>query len=149
MEYRVRYFRKKKWESIFLNKIKNVKDTFLAEFNYKLLNNLLSNNLLISKWNTNTTNKCKSCISEIENAKHLIFECINVQNIWKVASSCLNFDILWKHIVVGFHLDRSETTKLYNSFVSYIAYRIYKSKMLRKALNHTVNFKQNERKEII
>ena len=30
----------------------------LAEFNYKLLNNLLSNTLLISKWNTNITNKC-------------------------------------------------------------------------------------------
>ena len=40
---------KKNWESIFFNKIKDVKDTFLAEFNYKLLNNLLSNNLLISK----------------------------------------------------------------------------------------------------
>ena len=120
---------KKNWESIFFNKIKDVKDTFLAEFNYKLLNNLLSNNLLISKWNTNTTNKCKSCISEIENAKHLIFECINVQNIWKVASRYLNFDILWKHKVGGFYLDKSETTKIYNSFISYIAYRIYKSKM--------------------
>ena len=96
----------------------------LAEFNYKLLNNLLSNNLLISKWNTNITNKCKSCISQIENAKHLIFECINIQNIWKVASSCLNIEILWKHIVVGFYLDRIERTKIYNSFVSYIAYRI-------------------------
>ena len=83
---------KKIWESIFLNKIKDVKGTFLAEFDYKLLNNLLSNNLLI---NTNIPNKFKSCIKQIENAKHLIFECINVQNIWKIASSCLNFDILW------------------------------------------------------
>ena len=101
----------------------------LAEFNYKLLNNLLSNNLLISKWNTNITNKCKSCISQIENTKHFIFECINVQNIWKVASRYLNFDILWKHIVVGFYLDKSETTKINNSFISNIAYRIYISKM--------------------
>ena len=28
-----------------------------------------------------------------------------------------------------FYLDKSETTKIYNSFVSYIAYRIYKNKM--------------------
>ena len=93
---------KKNWESIIFNKIKDVKDIFLAEFNYKLLNNLLSNNLLFSKWNRNITNKCKSCISQIKYAKQLFFYCINVQNIWKVASSCLNFDISWKHIVVGF-----------------------------------------------
>ena len=77
-------------------------------------------------------NKCKSCISQIQNAKHLMFECMNVQNVWKVASCWLNFDILWKHIVVGFYLDKSETTKIYNSFVSYIAYGIYKSKMYCK-----------------
>ena len=74
--------------------MKDVKDTFLAEFSYKILNNILSKIFLISQWNTNITNKYKSCISQIENAKHLIFECINVQNILKVASSCLNFDIL-------------------------------------------------------
>ena len=64
---------KKNWESIIFNKIKDVKDIFLAEFNYKLLNNLLSNNLLFSKWNRNITNKCKSCISQIEYAKQLFF----------------------------------------------------------------------------
>lgn len=35
---------KEVWKSIYFNKIKN------AEFNYKLLSNLLSNNMLISKW---------------------------------------------------------------------------------------------------
>ena len=66
----------------------------------------------------------------------------NVQNIWKEASRCLNFDILLKHIVVGFYLDKSETTMMYNSFVSFIVYRIYKSKMYcRNKQNHkTCNF---------
>ena len=81
---------------------------------------------MISKWNTKITNKSKSCILQTKNAEDLIFECINIQNIWNVAS---NFDIFWKHIVVGFYLDRSETRKIYNSFVSYIAYRLYKSKI--------------------
>ena len=44
----------------------------------------------------------------------------------------LNFDILWRHIVVGFYLDRSETTKIYNSCISYIAYKIYQSKIYRR-----------------
>ena len=81
----------------------------------------------------------------------------NVQNIWKEASSCLNFDILLKHIVVGFYLDKSETTMMYSSFVSFIVYRIYKSKMYcRNKQNHeTCNFikdyvtiMQNKRKII-
>ena len=47
-----------------------------------------------------------------------------------VVSSCLNFVILWKHIVAGFYLDRSETKKIYNSFISYIVYKEYiESKM--------------------
>lgn len=116
------------WKSIYTQKIKNTKDKALAEFNYKLLNNLLCNNLLVSKWNKNITAKCKQC-NEIENSKHLIFDCVNVAKIWKVASECLNFDIIWKHIVLGFYLEETQVTKLYNYFLSFIAYRIYKCKM--------------------
>lgn len=82
----------------------------------------------MSKWNKNITAKCKQC-NEIENSKHLIFDCVNVVKIWKVASECLNFDINWKHIVLGFYLEETQVTKLYNYFLSFIAYRIYKCKM--------------------
>lgn len=119
---------KNAWKSIYTQKIKNTKDKALAEFNYKLLNNLLCNNLLVSKWNKNITAKCKHC-NEIENSKHLIFDCVNVEKIWKAASECLNFDIKWKNIVVGFYLEETQVTKLYNYFLSFIAYRIYKCKM--------------------
>lgn len=84
---------KEVWKSIYFNKIKNVKDKSLAEFNYKLLNNLLSNNLLISKWNKGVNNKCKICKTEIEDAQHLIFDCVNVNHVWHNASQCLNFTI--------------------------------------------------------
>lgn len=80
------------WKSIYTQKNKNIKDKALAEFNYKLLNNLLCNNLLVSKWNKNITAKCKQ-YNEIENSKHLIFDCVNVEQNWKAASECLNFDI--------------------------------------------------------
>lgn len=120
---------KKKWESIFLSKIKCIDDKSLAEFNYKLIYNLLSNNLLISKWDRNVTNKCKQCSNEIENTKHLIFDCNNVQHIWKIASICIKFTVIWKHIVVGFYLDNNELVKIYNYFLSFIAFRIYKCKM--------------------
>ena len=106
-----------------------IDDKSLAEFNYKLIYNLLSNNLLISKWDRNVTNKCKQCSNEIENTKHLIFDCNNVQHIWKIASICIKFTVIWKHIVVGFYLDNNELVKIYNYFLSFIAFRIYKCKM--------------------
>lgn len=40
-------------KSIHTQKIKNTKDKTLAEFNYKRLNSLLCNNLLVGKWNEN------------------------------------------------------------------------------------------------
>ena len=120
---------KKKWESIFLFKVKYINDKSLAEFNYKLIHNLLCNNLLISKWDKTITNKCKQCRDDIENAKHLIFDCSNVQHIWKIASMCIKFTISWKHVVIGFYLENNELSKMYNYFISFIAYRIYKCKM--------------------
>ena len=116
-------------ESIFLFKVKYIKDKSLAEFNYKLIHSLLSNNLLISKWDKTITNKCKLCRDEIENAKHLIFDCGNVQHIWKIASTCINFTITWKRIVIGFYFENNELSTIYNYFISFIAFRIYKCKM--------------------
>lgn len=48
--------------------------------------------------------------------KHLIFEYVNVAQIWKAASKCLNFDIKLKDIVVRFYLKKRKDTKLYNYF---------------------------------
>ena len=117
------------WEYIYLCKIKLMEDTKLAEFNYKLLNNILCNNYYLSKWNSPISKNCYICQNQIENIRHLIFDCVNVLKIWKTLSEYLGFNVQWKHIIIGFYHVRNNTTKLYNLLFSCIAYRIYKHKM--------------------
>ena len=116
------------WRNIYHTKIKLTDDPIVSEFNYKLLNNLLCNKLFLSKWK-NTSPMCIICPDAIENTKHLIFECVNIQNIWKILSVAIRFDIQWKHIVIGFCLENNEKVSIFNSIISFIACRIYKFKM--------------------
>ena len=48
-------------------------------------------------------NKCSLCNDEIENNKHLLYDCQNIQQIWKLAGTYLKFNIGWKHIIIGFY----------------------------------------------
>ena len=90
------------WEAIYVHKICETYDNDLSDFNYKLLNNLLCNNLYLSKWKQDITQFCDTCVTEVENSEHLIFTCNNVKNIWYTLGISLKIDIKWKHIVVGF-----------------------------------------------
>ena len=90
------------WKFIYIQKISKIFDKNVAEFNYKLLHNLLSNRYLVSKWNRDVDNKCISCNDEIENNMHLLYDCQNIRQIWKLVSNCLKFDIGWKHVIIGF-----------------------------------------------
>ena len=116
------------WRNVYYTKIKLVDDPIVAEFNYKLLNNLLNNRLYLSKWK-HTSPFCNTCPGIIENTRHLIFECANVQNIWKILGVIINFDIQWKHVVIGFCLESNEKVSILNNIMSFIACRIYKFKM--------------------
>ena len=89
------------WKNIYSCKIKDFKDKHIAEFSYKLFNNILCNNAYVSKWKKDIKNECTHC-KQIETIKHLIYECDNVKNIWNIVSSYLSFEVKWKHIVVGF-----------------------------------------------
>ena len=118
------------WCKIYLNKIKYFSDPIIAEFNYKLLHNILNNNYLVSKWKVGFEMHCRYCTAEIENTKHLIYECCNVKNIWLIIGNILGFTIQWKHVVVGFFLENNEKIHLFNNMISFVACRIYKYKCI-------------------
>lgn len=84
---------KSDWENIHMNKIVLLQDKKISEFNYELLNNLLSNNYFVSKINKNCDYMCKICTEKFENSNHLIFECVNVQHTWKILSNIFGFDV--------------------------------------------------------
>lgn len=113
---------------IYDEKIVKINDKSIAEFNFKLLHNLLPNNLYLSKWNKNIDKYCAYC-REIENTKHMIFDCILVENIWKKVSDILKVNIDWKHLVLGFIYNGNQSSVVLNNEVSFIACKIFKSKM--------------------
>ena len=111
--------------AIYSTKIRKTKDKQLAEFNYKLLNNLLNNNKSVSTWNKNVSSLCNFCQQQ-EDTKHLIFECKNVKDIWKITGDFLKSNINWKHIVIGYFLDETRTTKILNH-VAYLIFKVNKN----------------------
>ena len=72
---------------------------------------------------------CRFCHAQIENTKHLIYECDNVQNIWFVQGNIYGFSIRWKHVVVGFYLEENTKIKILNFIISFIVCKIYKYKL--------------------
>ena len=63
--------------------------------------------------------------NEIQNTKHLLYECPRVNNIWILIGSILQVNIRYKHIVIG-NEPTSDFVKNRNLLFSYIAYAIYK-----------------------
>lgn len=127
---------KSSWSLIYTQKISKMYDRKVAEFNFKLFNNLLANRYLLSKWNSDIEKYCLYCQSSNENNEHLIFLCENVKEIWKSVSDCLKFDVSWKNIILGFYDELNDKTILLNNIISFIAYRIYKYKMFCRLDNN-------------
>ena len=69
-----------------------VEDSQLADFNYRLLNNILCNNAYLSKWKSNVAADCRMC-DTLETCEHLIYYCSNVQSLWKLLSLYLSGNI--------------------------------------------------------
>lgn len=62
------------WKYIYRNKILNVYEKRISEFNYKLLHGILNNNAALSKWNKVITPLCENCEIE-DDMNHLLFDC--------------------------------------------------------------------------
>jgi hypothetical protein len=105
------------WENIYRCGISLIHEKVIAEFNYKLLNDLLNSNLSVSKWNKQMSPKCEICNCD-DDIKHLLFECTLVENIWRIVSHFLKFDIKWKTLVIVFDKEIKNTTIKLKQFFS-------------------------------
>lgn len=106
-----------------------MKDKNISDFNYRLLNNLLCNREMMKRWKIVENDMCVFCKDVKENNEHLILRCKNVSQIWGTVEKCLNFDVSWKKVVIGFYFEKNEKTLFLNSLISLIACKIYKYKM--------------------
>lgn len=120
---------KESWKSIYEQKILAIKDKKISDFNYRLLNNLLCNREMMKRWKIVENDMCVFCKDVKENNEHLILRCKNVSQIWDTVQKCLNFDVSWKTVVIGFYFEKNEKTLFLNSLISLIACKIYKYKM--------------------
>ncbi len=126
---------KTQWKDIYDNRIWQLKDKKLAEFNYKILNNILCTKSLISKWNSRMTSLCPLCDKE-HTVKHLLFDCMYINNIWTIIGSILKMNITYKHVVVGTVMN-NEFVKARNLMIDYISYAIYKMWIMSE--NNVIN----------
>ena len=116
------------WKNVYLSKIINIYEKSVAEFNYKLLNCILNNNLNVSKWNKDVRPFCEYCMI-VENNEHLLYTCKLCENIWRKISLFLGFTITWQILVLGFYNEINAKTIRLNNLLSFICFTIYKYKM--------------------
>ncbi len=124
------------WSSVYSYQVWNIKEKKLAEFNYKILCNILYTKSTIAKWNKDISTTCDYC-NEEHTARHLIFECPRVVNLWKLIGSVIKLDIKYKHVVIG-NTVTNNIISMRNLLISYIAYGIYKFWVMSE--NKKVNF---------
>ena len=116
------------WTKIYNAKVWQIPIQKISEFNYKLLHMLISCRQTVSKWKKEITPNCLYC-NGIETVEHMIFLCPKSNIIWKHVGNICKIDIQWKHIVIGY-LFFNQSTSFRNILFSFIAFCIYKSKIL-------------------
>ena len=114
------------WNCIYKQKVITPKIIKIAEFNYKILQNILPCGKVLHKWQHNISDKCNHC-GEIETVEHMLFNCSTISIIWQTISKCIKVNVQWKTIVCGFLAsEQSSNIEFLNLFISCIAYSIFK-----------------------
>ena len=98
----------------------------LADFIYKLLNNLILCRKVLKKWKRTNNDTCPVC-KEVETIKHIYFDCPMVQHMWKKMGILLKMDITWRRIILGYSKENIHCIfrNLYFSVVLYALYKLW------------------------
>ena len=112
------------WCTIYRNKIWNMPVKKIAEFNFKVIHQLLNCKLHVHRWKKDVSPLCMYC-GQTESIRHLLYDCKENTKIWLNVGNTLKLDIKWKHIVLGC-INNTEVWTLRNIIISNIAFCIYK-----------------------
>ena len=118
---------------VYIRKIKQMEDTKLAEFNYKVLHDILPCNVNLKKWKIIESDKCNFC-HEMQDIPHLLFYCKYYQNIWLLIEGALKTPIGICDVLIG------TNNKEHDFAISVIAFSIYKYWLLKKDIDCSVNW---------
>ena len=96
------------FKNIFIKKVQNQELPKLAEFSYKILNNILPTNETVNKWNKTVSKLCPFCKKE-EDLEHLLYNCSLLESVWSKFELALKCSLNWKLIVLGYSFDTTRT----------------------------------------
>jgi hypothetical protein len=117
------------FKNMYTKKILCIKDKKLAEFNFKVINNILPCNVNLKHWRKSDTEMCNICNTE-ETIEHLLYQCHYAQSIWRDFLRITGVNITLADIVIGNKLNLPD-----NFVVTLVSYLIYKN-WLRESLRN-------------
>lgn len=120
------------WKSIYEQKIINMCDKKVSEFNYKILNNLVTCKSNLMKWKLSDNDLCDMCGTNKQDTEHMLFTCPSIQSIWVSLKKVLKLNITWKLIVFGITDFGIQLSPRYNGIISVVCYCIYKTIILKR-----------------
>ena len=122
------------WSSIWVNQTKHLTDNMkMAEFNYKILHQILPSGKLLHRWCLAISDLCILCQS-IDDYEHMFVSCMRVKNLWIEISNLfekafnLKINITLKTIIIGNHsITDVNLHKFINTVLTIVKYTIFKS----------------------
>ena len=121
------------FKNLYLRKIQKEPIAKLAEFNYKLLHNLLVTNIDLNKWDNNISKDCELC-NTLEDREHIILSCNIAKPFWQKFEQIFKCKITWKLLVLGFNYG-NKNTNMIEECMSAMAWFIYNYKKKCKMKN--------------
>ena len=118
-------------DNIFKNKVINIKEKKLAEFNYKVLFNIIPTGKFLSKFVPNIEANCDIC-GITEDLEHLLFSCKLSKPIWNLISSHMYRNLQVKDILCGV-----QNCMAFNYCTTLVAFIIYKYRIISRNENST------------
>jgi hypothetical protein len=109
---------------IYQHKIKNIKEPKLAEFNYKVLHEILPCNVNLVRWKKKSSKLCQFCDVE-EAIQHLLFSCTYAKTIWQDLEQINATNIDLQDVILSDSLSHAEMF-----VISLVAFFIYKEWLL-------------------
>ena len=120
------------FRTIYKQKIYQIKDQKIAEFNYKVLNLILVCNKNLKTWKIIQNDHCEIC-DVVHDIGHLLYFCTKAKRIWSIVRTVFNMQITFKDIIIGDH-DKESTF-----LISLLEYLIYKEWLIY----HTDKWEEN------
>ena len=109
---------------VYKKKIVKMCDRKLAEFNFKVIHNILPCNVNLVRWKKKDIKQCSICGVD-EDIVHLLFDCQFAKNIWHDLKYRTDIQVVAEDVIIGNNLSES-----HNILVTIIAYQIYKHWLL-------------------